>query len=154
MTRTMPLVTERTARAAMVDVSVSQARTNLKLLFDRAVAGSAPTIRRSTTSDRIALVDAARLRATLEHLIPNPGAVVVHEEGEWAAFLPGLPISAAGATLDEAVDDLIVALREYAEDWADRLAGAPNHADRWGLVQLVTLSSDDELRTWLTATAA
>lgn len=160
MTRTLPRAsaTEPTGalgdQAALVDISVSAARTRLKVLLDRASAGSAPTIRRSTTSDRIALVDAERLRSTLEHLIPNPGAVVVHEEGEWAAFLPGLPISASGATLDEAVDDLVDALREYAEDWVSRLAVAPNHADRWGLVQLVALSSDDELRNWLTATAA
>jgi hypothetical protein len=42
------------------------------------------------------------------------------------------------------------ALREYAEDWQDRLLHAPNHRDNWALVQLITLSSDEQLREWLT----
>lgn len=44
---------------------------------------------------------------------------------------------------------MIDALREYPEDWQDRLLDAPNHRDNWVLVQLVTLSTDDQLRSWL-----
>ncbi len=64
-------------------------------------------------------------------------------------FIPGLPLPAHGDTLDDALTDMIEALREYAHDWQDRLLNAPNHRDNWGLVQLVELSSDDELRIWL-----
>jgi hypothetical protein len=42
------------------------------------------------------------------------------------------------------------ALREYAEDWQDHLLHAANHRENWGLVQLITLSSDEQLREWLT----
>lgn len=42
----------------------------------------------------------------------------------------------------------LLSLREYAEDWEDHLKDAPNHADAWALVQLVKLSTDDELRDW------
>ena len=35
---------------------------------------------------------------------------------------------------------------KYAEDWTDHLRTAANHSDNWGLVQLIELSSDDELR--------
>jgi hypothetical protein len=45
--------------------------------------------------------------------------------------------------------EIIEALREYAEDWHERLLNAPNHRDNWGLVQLISLSSDDQLRDWL-----
>ncbi|MCW2642256.1 MAG: hypothetical protein JWP76_4562 [Dactylosporangium sp.] len=59
---------------------------------------------------------------------------------------------ADGATFDEAIDDLIDALREYAEDWQDRLLDAPNHGNNWGLVQLISLSDDEQLRDWLVGT--
>lgn len=134
-------------------VTTSQARTHLKAILDGAAEGRITTIERANTTQRAAVVDADRLRRALEHLVAV-APVVVFEEGEWAAFLPGLPISAGGATLDDAVADLIVALREYAEDWHARLRLAPNHEGNWGLVQLVELSDDDQLARWLTRAAA
>jgi hypothetical protein len=56
-----------------------------------------------------------------------------------------------GATLDEAADEMVDALREYADAWADHLRLAPNHADNWGLVQIVALASDEQLHAWLLA---
>jgi hypothetical protein len=47
------------------------------------------------------------------------------------------------------VDEMIDAVREYAEDWQDRLRTAGNHENSWGLVQLASLSDDDQLREWL-----
>jgi hypothetical protein len=44
---------------------------------------------------------------------------------------------------------MITALREYADDWQERLLDAPNHRDNWALVQLIGLSNDDQLRDWL-----
>jgi hypothetical protein len=64
-------------------------------------------------------------------------------------FIPGLPVAADGATFDEAVDEMVEALREYAQDWQDRLLHAPNHRENWGLVQLISLSDDGQLREWL-----
>ena len=68
-------------------------------------------------------------------------------------FLPGLPLGASGGTFDEAVDEMVGALREYAEDWADHLSTVSNHRNNWGLVQLVSLSSDAQLSEWLTGCA-
>ena len=76
-------------------------------------------------------------------------AVVVAEGCGWSVFLPGLPLAAEGATFDEAIGEMVQVLREYAEDWQDRLRTAPNHADNWGLVQLIALSDDGQLRDWL-----
>jgi predicted RNase H-like HicB family nuclease len=92
-------------------------------------------------------VDADRLRYFLSKI--SPSATVVSEAGSWWIFIQGLPVSADGATLEEALDETVVALREYAEDWQDRLSAAPNHVDNWGLVQLVGLSTDAQLREWL-----
>jgi hypothetical protein len=74
---------------------------------------------------------------------------VVSEEGGWSAFVPGLPVAADGASFDEAIDEVVLALREYAQDWYDRLQHAPNHRENWGIVQLVGLSTDEQLRDWL-----
>ncbi len=55
-------------------------------------------------------------------------------------------MAADGASFDEAVSELIDALREYAEDWQSHLLNAPNHRDNWGLVQLINCSDDEQLR--------
>lgn len=77
------------------------------------------------------------------------GAQVVHEDGAWAIFILGLPLAAEALTVDEAVSDMVEALREYAVDWVECLSETPNHRDNWGLVQFVTLSTDEQLTSWL-----
>jgi predicted RNase H-like HicB family nuclease len=104
------------------------------------------TVRRDAAS--AAVLDVARLRHFLATVVPSR-AQVVPEAGGWSVFIPGLPIAADGATFDEAIDEMVQALREYAEDWQDRLLDAPNHRESWGLVQLISLSDDDQLREWL-----
>ncbi|GAB4100536.1 hypothetical protein [Sinomonas halotolerans] len=125
----------------------TSARTGLKGILDFSARGGASVIRRSTGS--AAVVDADRLRSYLESSLDLEG-VTVHEDGAWAAFLPGIPVAAEATSLDEAVAELVAALREYAEDWTDHLSHAPNHRGHWGLVQLVELSTDDQLAGWLT----
>ncbi|MFY1694757.1 hypothetical protein [Solwaraspora sp. WMMA2101] len=92
-------------------------------------------------------MDVERLRSSLASL-SAPRAQVVAEAGG-SVFIPGLPIAADGGTFDEAITEMIVALREYAEDWQERLHDAPNHRKNWALVQMISLSDDDQLRDWL-----
>ena len=126
--------------------SYTDARTHLKDLLDAAERGRVATVRRDTRTT--AFVDRERLRYFLAAVSPSR-AQVVAENGGWSVFIPGLPLAADGASFDEALDEMIIALREYAEDWQDRLLDAPNHAGNWGLVQLVSLSDDNQLREWL-----
>lgn len=126
--------------------SYSEARSHFKDLLDAAARGRPATVRRDLS--RTALVDADRLRHVLSVLSPARAEVVAEGDG-WSVFIPGLPIAADGGTFDEAVEEMIDALREYAEDWQDRLLDAPNHRDHWGLVQMVSLSDDAQLRAWL-----
>jgi hypothetical protein len=37
-----------------------------------------------------------------------------------------------GGTLEEALDEMVLALREYADAWSERLRLAPNHEQNWG----------------------
>ncbi len=71
------------------------------------------------------------------------------EAGGWSVYLPGHPVAADGATLDEAVTGMVDALREYAADWREGLSEAPNHRGNAELVRLVELSDDEQLRRHL-----
>ncbi len=126
--------------------SYTDARNNLKNLLDAAENGQVATVRRESATT--AVLDAARLRYFLASVVPSR-AQVVQEAGGWSVFIPGLPIAADGTTFDEAITEMVEALREYAQDWQDRLLHAPNHRENWGLVQLISLSDDDQLREWL-----
>lgn len=130
--------------------SYTDARTHLKDLLDAAAQGRVATVRRDSTTTVI--VDAERLRHFLVSVVPSR-AQVVPEAGGWSVFIPGLPVSADGASFDEAIDEMVDALREYAEDWQERLLSTPNHRDNWGLVQLISVSDDDQLRDWLVGAA-
>jgi predicted RNase H-like HicB family nuclease len=126
--------------------SYTEARAHLKELLDAAERGRAATLRRESAV--AAVVDARRLRSFLASLIPSR-AEAVAEAGGWSVFVPGLPVAADGTTFDEALDEMVDALREYADDWQDHLLDSPNHRENWGLIQLITLSDDAQLRDWL-----
>lgn len=127
--------------------SYTEARTHLKELLDAAAQGRPATVRRDAATAMV--VDAGRLRRFLLSVYPSR-AQVVAEAGGWSVFIPGLPVAADGASFDEAVTEMIDALREYADDWQDHLYNVSNHSDNWGLVHLIALSDDDQLRLWLT----
>ncbi|MEV0274830.1 prevent-host-death protein [Streptomyces sp. NPDC050610] len=129
--------------------SYTEARTHFKDLLDAAGEGRVATVRRD--ADRAAVVDVERLRHYLSLGCPAK-AQAVAEPGGWSIFIPGLPVAADGASFDEAIGEMVDALREYAEDWQDRLRTAPDHYDSWGLVQLIALSDDQQLGDWLVGT--
>jgi Antitoxin of toxin-antitoxin, RelE / RelB, TA system len=128
--------------------SAREAREHFKEILDAADDGRPATVTRDAR--RVAAVDADRLVHFLTRVRAS-GAQVVAENDGWSLFIPGLPVAADGATLDEAAEEMIDALRDYAEEWADHLRLAPNHAENWGIVQIVALSSDEQLRDWLLA---
>ncbi len=126
--------------------TLTDGRAHFKDLLDAAESGRPASVRRD--SKRSAVVDAERLRSTLALVRPSH-AEVVAEGGGWSVFIPGLPIAADGGSLDEALDEMVASLREYAEDWADHLLHAPNHAENWGLVQFIALSDEQQVKDWL-----
>lgn len=54
---------------------------------------------------------------------------VVAENDGWSIMIPGIPVAADGATLAGAVEEMVDALRTYAEEWSDHLQLASNHAE-------------------------
>lgn len=127
-------------------LSFTDARKSLKDILDAAENGAVVSIERG---DRVSVVtDRDRLRNLLVCAVPSTARVVA-EKDAWVIVIPQTPFASEGQSLDAAVDDLIANLREYASEWPEHFASAPNHAGNWDLVQLVNLSSDDALRAWL-----
>jgi hypothetical protein len=106
-----------------------------------------------TSGHVVALVDANVLREHLSSVV-TANAQVYEEDGAIAIVLPGRPFAVETSSLAESLDEMVDVLREYTSDWQDRLRSAPNHSGNWALVQLVELSSDEELIQWLTAAPA
>lgn len=128
--------------------TAAEGRLNFKHLLDAAQAGVPSAVTRE--QHQLAVVDGEQLRQVLQRAQPARAQAAPDADG-WSITLPGLPIAADGDTFDDALAEVVAALREYAEDWADRLRHAPNHAGNWALVQLVTLSTDTQLEEWLRA---
>lgn len=128
--------------------SFTEARKSLKRILDAAEDGAVVSIERG---DRVTVVtDRDRLRELLLAAVPSTARVIA-EADAWVVVIPDSPFAAEGQSLDDALDDLIVNLRDYAAEWPQHFASAPNHVGNWALVQLVNLSSDADLRGWLTS---
>ena len=131
----------------MTFLSYTDTRNRLREVLDTADGGVPIGIERH--GHRVVLLDLARLHELLADSprLRRPEAIA--EAGGWSVFLPDAPIAADGADLDDATEEFVVALREYAQDWVERLRFAPNHAQHWPLVHFVSLSSDSDLAGWV-----
>ncbi|MEH0110583.1 hypothetical protein V6N00_12805 [Tersicoccus sp. MR15.9] len=128
--------------------SARAGREHFRDLLDAAERGVPATVTRGAHT--VAVLDADRLRHHLAVACPA-NAEVVPDAGGFSVLLPGRPIAADGATFEEAIVEMVLALRDYAQAWSARLRTAPNHEQHWELVQLVMLSTDEQLAAWLTA---
>ncbi|HTW98422.1 MAG TPA: hypothetical protein VMD59_06585 [Acidimicrobiales bacterium] len=135
---------DRETGAAAYESEAAAAR--LPELIEAAVAGRPVQIRHD--GSLAAVVDAERLRRLLAGQLVRR-ATLAAEAGGWTVFVPGTPVGVAADTYDQAVDEMVEALWDYSRHWQERLLTAVNHRDNWGLVQLVSLSSDGQLRSWL-----
>lgn len=93
-----------------------------------------------------ALLPVALLRDVLRRAVPAPE--IIAEDDCWTVLLPGHPVAADGLTLDDALRDFILGLRDYADAWKERLHRAPNHQHAAALVHHVVMSNDDDLLAW------
>ncbi|WP_250446990.1 hypothetical protein [Actinotalea sp. C106] len=123
------------------------ARDHLKPILDVAGSGRMVTVARG--DEVFAVVSGEKLRQFLAATVPSRAGVVAQEDGSFAVVIPGVPVAAEATTLDATLDEMVVVLRDYADDWEVDLYLAPNHQGNWGLVNLIRLSDDHQLRDWL-----
>lgn len=124
----------------------TEARSHLKDVFDATARGRTVTVRRDGQLSAVMPVE--RLRAYFFRTV-LPRVRVTREDDRTIALMDGRPFVSEGADVDGALADLALSLREYAEDWEDRLEYASNHAGNWALVQLIKLSTGEQLLEWL-----
>lgn len=129
-----------------VYATLSDARSHMSDLTDAAMSGRPVTYARD--GRQVAAVDADRLRDALAKLHPAR-AEVFQEDGAVGVAISELGLAVEGAAFADAVNEMVIALREYAADWTDHLLNAPNHANNWGVVQIIALSTDEELASWV-----
>ncbi|PXX66283.1 hypothetical protein DFR70_10329 [Nocardia tenerifensis] len=125
------------------------ARDNFAQMLTTAEEGNLAVVSRKGKDSALVLV--GRLRSLLAQIIKPHEPQIVRENGNWVAYLPGLPLAVEEADFDRAVQALIEAMREYTADWQDHLHAAVNHRDNIDFVQFVELSTDEQLTEWLTA---
>jgi hypothetical protein len=123
---------------------ITEARAHLREIYDSAASG-VPALVRRENDPPVAVVRADSLKEALRVLCPVDVQVRLAADGSASMWVPGLPVSAQGGDFDAAARELLAALRDYADAWADDLRRYPNHADNWGVVCLTLLSDDDEL---------
>ena len=126
--------------------TLSEARAHMPQLTDDAISGRPVSYFRD--GRQVAAVDADRLRDALSQLHPAR-AEVFREGGLVGMVISDLGLAVEGVTFDDAISELVIALREYAADWNDHLLNAVNHANNWGIVQVIALSTDEELAGWV-----
>lgn len=124
----------------------SGARAHFRDMLDATADGRTVTVARD--GHLSAMLPVERLRGYFFQTV-SPRVSVFREDGHVVALMADRPFAAEGSTIADALVDLVLILREYAEDWYARLRHAPNHQGAWGLVQLIRLSTDEELLDWL-----
>ena len=126
--------------------TLREARSHMTDLTDAALSGRPVSYARD--GRQVAVGDAERLRGALSKLHPAR-AVAFQEVGGVGIAISELGLAVEGGGFAEAVREMVIALREYAADWDDHLLNAPNHANNWALVQIIALSTDEQLATWV-----
>lgn len=121
-----------------------EARDHFKELMDRAENGGVAVLRRNSA---MVLVDRDLFDSALA--AKHPFDVKVNlADGQTSMWMDGIPVHGVGDSYDEAEEDFLNALVDYAEAWIQELRFAPNHRANGGLVERVLMYAGerDELR--------
>ncbi|MEX2549233.1 MAG: hypothetical protein WD638_03320 [Nitriliruptoraceae bacterium] len=131
-------------------VGFTQAKSGLSGLFDELERGHGARVVERRKSPAIALTGRNELLELLSEKAPFSTKMSRAEDGTVSVWLNELDIYGRGASIAEAVQDLLDEVDDYVEDWEAILHDAPNHQSRAWWVRRVQLARDpDELRQML-----
>jgi hypothetical protein len=125
---------------------LADARKMLSALLAWVSSGSGNVVVIEPRGKRAAvLVDAEEQAQVLARAFPFSPEVFFHDDSV-AVWLPELAVFGQGETLDEAKEDLVDAVLDYADSWYDEnLRAAPMHAARAGWLQRIRLAGPDRV---------
>lgn len=151
----MPATKEASARQLLRYDTFKDSRAHLADVIDTAQDGLLVHLHRGGSNRErragsVAVMKTTVLRDILEHLVAD-AVVVEHDSDEqlYTVAIDGLPLAAEGESISDAFAELVDDIRDYCDDWVDRLRFAPNHAGNLPVVFLAQTMSDDELHEWL-----
>lgn len=121
-----------------------EARDHFKLVLDAAERGDIAVVRREAP---MVVVRRDIYDATLEATAPFDVKSSI-QSGQVSFWIDGMPVHGVGASLEEAENDFLDAIVDYAGLWIDELRHAPNHKQNASLVRRITMYAGDreELR--------
>jgi hypothetical protein len=122
----------------------TDARARFSDVMETAVRGDVAVVRREQP---VVVVRRDVYDSVLKKAAPFDVQAGVHD-GCVSFWLNGVPVHGSGGTLDEAEEEFLDALIDYAELWTRELRHAPNHKQNSELVRRVAMyaESRDELR--------
>lgn len=127
---------------------ISAARDAISAIYSTAHSNMVVSITRGNDAPVVVILKENLIEA-LQALYPVEPKVSFAKNGHVSIWIDGLPISAQGESFEMASDELVQAMRDYAAAWVDELRLYPNHKENWALTNLILLSTDEELHTFL-----
>lgn len=121
----------------------SQAKTSLSDVFDDVARSGARVVERRKTP-RVAFLRSDEINELLAQHYPFTSEVSRADDGTVSIWIEELAVFGRGATLADAVEDLLDEIEEYVDDWEASLHQAPNHAQRRWWVHRAQLAGDRE----------
>ena len=117
-----------------------EARDNFSSLLDEAANGGVAVVQRDEQA--FVLVTRAAYDAALAHRAPFAVRSSVHD-GQFSLWLDDVPVHAVGESLDQAEDEFLDALIDYADLWLSELRHAPNHRSNAQVVHRIAAYAAD-----------
>ncbi len=117
-----------------------EARDNFSGLLDEAANGGVAVVQREEQT--FVLVTRAAYDAALADRAPFAVRSSVHD-GQFSLWLDDVPVHAVGESLDQAEDEFLDALIDYADLWLSELRHAPNHRSNAEVVHRIVAYAAD-----------
>ena len=119
-----------------------EAREHWSEILDLAESGAVAVVRRNSA---VAFVDRQVLDDALA--LGNPFNVQVsYANGQTSVWIEFISAHGVGSNLEQARENFLDALEEYADEWVTHLNAATNHHESGGLVRRVVLCAGDRDR--------
>lgn len=136
----------------LIERNLSDARKTFSSLYDEVFNAFKPTIINRKKTEEVLLLRLDMQKIILSHFSLKP-EIIVEDDGSTTLIIDKLEIYANANTQEEAINELIIDLKQYAEDYFQRsqlFFHSPNRRDHFPFVLRVMLcDNDNEIRELL-----
>ena len=143
------------ARPTLSYETLAESRSHLPAILDAAQDGLMVTLargrsRRHAADGTVSVVKTDVLLGLLERIVADSIEADFNADDELHTVgIRGLPLATEAEQLGDAVAELVGDIRDYCDDWVERLRFVSNHAGNVPLVYLAQSMDDDDLQNWI-----